>query len=174
MNRGSKDKPLSKKEERLNKKLRKGYNIHPKDIAYKTVIDNASNTHLGLTERLIEKRLVPEDIKTFAKEISVNTEICVMNVLHKDTAKYKALVMRIGRKLKKLYKDLIKKHPNLVNVRGHYKNRYDELFYETHGDNVLYSYKDKFDELNYEEMRHFYYDRSNRKGWYDYRLFKKK
>jgi len=173
MYRANKDKPLSKKQERTNRRIREELLINPNDTIYKGVVDNMSNTHINISQRLIDKGFVPNDINNFARKVVVKTELCVMEISHPHTNKYVALVMGIGRKLKKLYKEYNKRNPNLVNTKGHYKNNYNVFFYDNYGDNLLYSYKPKFEEFDYSAMRDFYNDRKDKKGWYDYRLIKK-
>lgn len=174
MYRASKDKPLSKKEERTNRRIREKLIINEKDTIYKGVIDNNSNAHINITQRLIEMGIVPVDINVIARKVVTRTVVCIMEVSHPDTNRYCALLMYIGREIKKLYKQYKKQDPNLVSIKGHYKNTYNKAFYTHYADNLLYSYVPMFEEFDYEDMRNFYYSRRNKVGWYDYRLFKKK
>ena len=152
-----KDKELSKKQLKTNNIVRKTMKISEKDTMYKCVVDNGSNSYISLTDRLIEKQFVPPDVNKFAKELSIKSDNFVMSVLHADTAKYKALLMAMGKKLKTIYYNDCKRCPNLVNKKGNYRNNYDEVFYNKYGDEVLYSFKSKLDELDFNAMKEFYY-----------------
>ena len=163
MFRNSKDKELSKKQLKTNNIVRATMKISENDTMYKCVVDNGSNTYISLTDRLIQKQIVPDDVNKFAKEFSIKGNNFVMSVLHDDTAKYKAYLMAMGKKLKKIYYDYSKRCPNLVNMKGTYRNNYNEAFYNLYGDNVLNSYKSKLDDLDFNSMRIFYYSNKGSK-----------
>jgi len=163
MFRNSKDKELSKKQLKTNNIVRETMKISEKDTMYKCVVDNGSNSYISLTDRLIEKQFVPDDVNKFAKEFSIKGDNFVMSVLHNDTGKYKAYLMAMGKKLKKKYYDISKRCPNLVNMKGHYRNNYNESFYNLYGDDVLLAYESKIRDLNFDGMRVFYYSNKGSK-----------
>lgn len=158
-----KDKELSKKQLKTNNIVRETMKISEKDTMYKCVVDNGSNKYISLTDRLISKQFVPENIDKYAKEFSVKGKNCVMSVLHNDTAKYKAYLMAMGKKLKKKYFDITKRCPNLVNMKGNYRNNYNEEFYNLYGDDVLNLYKSKLEDLDFVAMSDFYYSNKGSK-----------
>lgn len=143
---------LTKKELKMNKKVRNEYNVNDNDYITRVFIDNESDTHYSITKRLIVLNLVPHDIIKLTKSfnyIEFDTHIKKTHILSNEIIK---LTKIIGKSLAKKYYEIYNKHPNIHSKKR--KNHYTIEFYELYGDDVLKTYRDRLD-IDYESIREF-------------------
>jgi len=146
---------LSKKELKMNKKVRNEYNVNNNDFITRVFVDNESNTHYSITKRLIDLNLVPNDTPKLTKSfnyIEGDIHIKKTHILSKEIIK---LTKMIGKSLAKKYNEIYKKLPNIHSKKR--QNHYTIEFYQKYGDDVLKTYRDRLN-IDYESIRQFLYN----------------